>query len=218
MSDPAAAAEHLKLIRGMMERATVYRAISAPAAIFGGLLACITAGYLISQSGGDDPPMSGGEFFWTWVAVLVISGAFNGILLWRNAKSVGDPLWSPGMRLAMMALAPAMLAGGAISYGVLGDYDEFVQGVVAWVLCYGAALLAMGGVAPRSIRRLGWLFLSAGLILFVLWRVLGAVLKPQFGIDDVEAASWMMILTFGLLHLIHGAGVLIRRSGGNEDV
>ena len=217
MSDPAAAAEHLKLIRGMMERATVYRAVSAPAAIFGGVLACATGGYFIVRASGGDGMVRGAEFFWTWVGVLLMVDVFNTVLLWRKAGAAGEPLFSPGLRLAAFSVAPALLAGGVLSYEVITGYDEFELCVLAWVLCYGVALLAMGGVAPRSLRRLGWLFVAAGVLLFLVWRNFGAAVKPQLGIGEVESASWIMIATFGLLHLVHGAGVLLRR-GASEEV
>lgn len=216
MTDSEAAAEHLKLIRGMMERATVYRAISAPAAIFGGILATLTGGYFFVRAGSGARPVDGREFYLVWIGVLVVVGVFNTALLWRKSKAAGEPLWSPGMKLACSALAPTLLAGGILSYLFVRDWDEFELCVLAWVLCYGAALLAMGGVAPRSIRRLGWMFVVAGLLLFVAWRGFGPAFAPQLGIDDLQAASCMMMATFGLLHLVHGVGVVVRKGGDGE--
>ena len=46
MTDQELAADHLKIIRSLMERATVYRAISAPAALFGGIIALVTGIYM----------------------------------------------------------------------------------------------------------------------------------------------------------------------------
>lgn len=40
----SAAEEHLRVIRELMERATVYRAVSAPAALFCGLIALSVSG------------------------------------------------------------------------------------------------------------------------------------------------------------------------------
>ena len=218
MSNSAAATEHLRVIRGMMERATVYRAISAPAAIFGGILAAVAGGYFFIRAGGDGRPVEGRDFFWTWVGVLVVAGLFNAVLLWRSSSRAGEPFCSPGMKLACLSLAPTLLAGGILSYTVARDYDEFELCALAWILCYGAALLAMGGVAPRSIRRLGWMFLVSGVLLFLAWRGFGPAFAPQLGIDDLQAASCMMMATFGFLHLVHGVGVMVRRGGGGEPV
>ena len=38
MTEPAEAREQLRVIRSLMERATIYRSISAPTALIGGLL------------------------------------------------------------------------------------------------------------------------------------------------------------------------------------
>ena len=218
MSDPAAAAEHLKLIRGMMERATVYRAISAPAAIFGGVLGAVTGGYFFIRGSGEGSPVRGAEFFWIWVAVLALVSLFNVVLLWRKSRSGGEKLWSPGMKLACLSLAPTLLVGGVLSYSFAVDYDEFVMCVVAWTISYGAALLAMGGVAPRSIKRLGRMFLVGGILIFVAWRVLGAAVLPQLGLAELQAAAVLMMVTFGFLHLVHGVGVMVRKGGDGEPV
>ena len=49
MNDSEKALNQLKVIRSMMEKATVYRALSAPAAIFGGVLAVIVGVYFFIQ-------------------------------------------------------------------------------------------------------------------------------------------------------------------------
>ena len=95
MSDASAAAEHLKVIRRMMERATVYRVLSAPAAIFGGLVACATAAYFLWRAGNDPGGVRWREFFWTWVVALVVVDVFNTLLLWRRSKTEGEPFFSP---------------------------------------------------------------------------------------------------------------------------
>jgi len=44
MNERSRGEEHLRVIRSLMERATIYRAISAPTALLGGLLALATSG------------------------------------------------------------------------------------------------------------------------------------------------------------------------------
>ena len=41
------AEEHLRVIRSLMEKATIYRALSAPAALVGGLLTISASAYLM---------------------------------------------------------------------------------------------------------------------------------------------------------------------------
>ena len=115
-------------------------------------------------------------------------------------------------------IAPPLLVGGALSYEAMIRYHgEFELGVLIWVFCYGLALLAMGPVAPRSLRRLGWVFIAAGLFVFVLWREFGAAVRPAGSLSEVESASWIMIGTFGVLHLLHGGGVLMRKAKGEGE-
>ena len=74
----------------------------------------------------------------------------------------------------------------------------------------------MGGAAPRSLRRLGWSFLIFGIIIFLVWMKYGPAFSPGLGIHGpVGAAGIIMMLTFGLLHLIYGFSVLLRK--GEKD-
>ena len=82
---------------------------------------------------------------------------------------------------------------------------------LVWVLCYGVAILAMGGAAPRSLRRLGWAFLISGCIIFLGWMKYGPAISARLGINELGAGAMMMMMTFGLLHLAQGFGVLLRR-------
>ena len=54
MNDSEKALDQLKVIRSMMERATVYRALSAPAAIFGGILAVVVGCWLLFLYSGKE--------------------------------------------------------------------------------------------------------------------------------------------------------------------
>ena len=203
------ALEHLKVIRGMMEKATVYRALSAPAAIFGGFLAILIGCYFFVQDQ-KEIYLSGYHFFWTWVVALVVGDSFNGFLLFRRARKEGINFFSAGLKHTCFACAPAAIAGGIISYEVVEQEVELCA--LVWILCYGVAILAMGGAAPRSLRRLGWSFLIFGIIIFLVWMKYGPAFSPGLGIHGpVGAAGIIMMLTFGLLHLIYGFGVLLSK-------
>ena len=76
MSDRAAAEENLRVIRNLMERATVYRAISAPSALVAGLLSTLAAGFVYYNNevnlllGRTVRPR---EFAGLWIGVLSTS-------------------------------------------------------------------------------------------------------------------------------------------------
>ena len=66
-------------------------------------------------------------------------------------------------------------------------------------------------VAPRSLKRLGWAFIILGSVLFLIWLKFKAAFSPVLGVYYLGSASIMMIVTFGILHIGHGIGVLIRK-------
>ncbi|MDB4737495.1 hypothetical protein OAF75_01525 [Verrucomicrobiales bacterium] len=208
MKDSDHALEHLKVIRGMMEKATVYRALSAPAAIFGGFLA-MSIGFYFFYQDQIEIYVSGYKFFWTWAIALIIGDSFNGFLLFRRARKEGVNFLSSGLKHTCFACAPAAIAGGIISYEVVEQEIELCA--LVWVLCYGVAILSMGAAAPRSLRRLGWAFLISGCIIFLVWMKYGPAISALLGINTLGAGAMIMMLTFGLLHLLHGFGVLLRK-------
>ena len=208
MNDSEKALNQLNLIREMMEKATVYRALSAPAAIFGGFLAVLLGLYFLLQDKNGEF-VDGAHYFWTWVVALIIADSFNALLLFKRAKREGSKFISSGVKLTILRTAPAAIAGTIISFEAAKNDIELCT--LVWILCYGAALLAMGEVAPRSLKRLGWSFIVFGTVFFLIWMKFKAALSPVLGIGYLGSASIMMIATFGILHIGHGIGVLIRK-------
>lgn len=208
MNDSEKALNQLNLIREMMEKATVYRALSAPAAIFGGLLAVLLGLYFLLQDKNGEF-VDGAHYFWTWVVALIIADSFNAFLLFKRAKREGTKFISSGVKLTILRTTPAAIAGAIISFEAAKNDIELCT--LVWILCYGAALLAMGEVAPRSLKRLGWSFIIFGTVFFLIWMKFKAALSPVLGIGYLGSASIMMIATFGILHIGHGIGVLIRK-------
>ena len=208
MNDSEKALNQLNLIRKMMEKATVYRALSAPAAIFGGFVAVLLGLYFLLQDKNGEF-VDGAHYFWTWVVALIIADSFNAFLLFKRAKREGTKFISSGVKLTILRTAPAAIAGAIISFEAAKNDIELCT--LVWILCYGAALLAMGEVAPRSLKRLGWSFIIFGTVFFLIWMKFKAALSPVLGIGYLGSASIMMIATFGILHIGHGIGVLIRK-------
>lgn len=201
-----AAFENLRIIRTLMERAHIYRAVSAPAALTGGLLAILLAGYqwsMATEAGSLSPLV----FLSSWLAVLVITSVLNFALLLRDSRGSGQPWFSEPMKMALRAFVPPMLAGGLLGIRLmLEGGGDLALGAVAWILSYGLALLATGSFAPRSMVRLGWAFLVAGLALVLVTslRHSGLALAPE------REAPLFLGMTFGALHLAYGVAVLKR--------
>jgi hypothetical protein len=197
----AKAEEDLRVIRSLMERATVYRAISAPAALVAGCLSIFAAAaiYLNDQARlATNRPVHGRAFAAIWLVVLVIAVATNAFFIWREAKKDGRPFVSSGMKLSLRAIAPNLLIPAAVTLwflasGYKGAAEQEL--VVVWMAFYGLALLSTGLFAPRSLVRLGWAFLLTALALLVLRNATGDL--------PANLPNIAMGVTFGLYHLIY---------------
>src|ERR1700737_5348263 len=102
MNDRSRAEEDLRVIRTLRERPTIYRAISVPTALVGGVLSILSAvlihlsGYPESSLGRVIRPR---EFAFIWIDVLVLTVIANAFLIWREAKRRGRPFISRGVEL-----------------------------------------------------------------------------------------------------------------------
>lgn len=194
--EPNAAAEHLQVIRTLMERAALYRRTLAPIMLYLG-----AAGSLAAVGGialGIDT-LAGFYAWWIAAAVLAITGAF--VIARRQAMRDGERFWSPPALRVAEAMAPPLAAGLLLSlalalYGAAPPRGLFV---LANALFYGCALHAGGFFMPRGMKLFGWLVIllsaagSAGL----------ALLGPALG--GPRAAHAVMGGVFGALHLAYGA-------------
>lgn len=225
MTEREQAADHLKVIRELMERATVYRTISWPTALVGGCLAVILSAliFLREQAAINDGTVgvrgiTEGAWVICWMVALTLTGLFNAWLVSRKSKREGRIFFSPGLKTALRALVPPMLAGGVMGTGLTLSGTAAI-GASVWVICYGVALLATRGLAPKSIPRLGWAFLVAGLAAFLYsWsdsaNPLPGVGAPERMESPMLEANLIMGICFGLFHLIYG--VIVMKTGGEE--
>ena len=221
MTEQERAAEHLKVIRSLMERATIYRALSWPTALFGGVVAVILSVLLffreevvIRGTDADLTKMTEPAWVGCWLVALVVTGVFNAILIGRKSKQEKSKFFSPGLKMAMRLLVPPMLAGGVLGIGQVLSEGGTVSGTAAiWVMCYGLALLATIGVSPRSIRWLGWFFFVAGVAAYLyVWGEGAAPLPVGGGMERLASpmleANLIMGICFGGFHLVYGAVVM----------
>ena len=194
------AEDHLRVIRSLMEKATIYRALSAPTALVGGLASVVVGGLLFARWRLFPGTVSGRAWFLVgWGAVLLVTALANTFFLWRDARRRGDPFISNGMRHALLAMAPAISCGALLSIFFI-RWDCQLALPPIWMLCYGVALLATRGFAPCSIQRLGWAFLIAGFV-----ALLGRSEGRAEWTGGQTAANLEMVATFGLFHLIYAA-------------
>lgn len=198
MNDPDKALEHLKVIRGLMEKATVYRAVSVPTAIIGGLLALVASAafYFLGEQFDTATTVA------IWLGIAVLVNAIHHGLIWRAAQTEGEPYLSSGLRMALKALLPPMFVGGvlglALAYGPAAD---LVATTLVWITFYGLALMATSGFSPRSLRVLGLAFTLTGSLLLTVHWAGGA--QSASSISPQRMAAILMAMTFGLFHLLY---------------
>jgi hypothetical protein len=205
MNDPAhEAAEQLRAIRALMERSTIYRAISAPAALFAGLLSLGLCGWLWSVREPQHAPTPI-TFLALWLGVLLVVSLLNMVLLCRHARQRGEAFVSAGMKHALRTLLPPLVAGFIMSLVEVSgtgreSRDCYANVAANWILFYGLALLAAGSFSPRSMY-----FLGAGFFLFGVLTFLPSV-RLYIG-RQYPAAVIFMAASFGLLHIVYAAAV-----------
>lgn len=194
MDDRERAEENLAVIRSMMERATVYRMISGPTALFAALVS-VALVFFIPWDLYD----SRIEWKWMWYGAAGLVLVVNTLLVIRKAMVEKTAVFSPGLKMGLMAILPALIIGAVIGCFQFRAYDQVLLAWI-WMLCYGTALMATGGFAPRSLWWLGLVFVITGLYYFRIY--------PS-GLVNTAKANWMMLQTFGGYHLVYGGYVLL---------
>src|SRR5262245_54154999 len=158
------AAEHLQVIRTLMERSALYRRALAPIMTYNGVLG--TGAAIVGWWRGIEAPRSF-ILFWAAVGIAAVAGSF--LLVRRQALKAGEAFWSPPTRRVTQALLPALVAGLIISLVMLrisASAPLDVAPVMAlfclplsWVVLYGCAMHAAGFFMPRGMKVFGWVFI-----------------------------------------------------------
>jgi len=193
MTTQEEAAEQLRVIRSVMERATIFRALSGETALIGGA-AALAAAWL-----------SEGRHGWGWagwwLGGLALVLAFNAFQIFRMKVAHHRPFWSSGLRVALRGVLPSLLAGGFLGLlFVRGGQD--LPAACLWILHYGLALLAIREFAPKSMVWLGWAFVIFGGL--SLAGVSDVIHVPAEWLRTLNG-SRLMAIGFGGFHLIYGA-------------
>jgi hypothetical protein len=190
------AADHLQVIRTLMERSALYRRALAPIMLTCGVIGigAATATCFVKI---ESPAAF--SAFWIGVSLLALIASF--LLVRRQALKEAEPFWSPPTRRVSHALLPAFLVGLAAAVVFLSDQTLDPSAnwflAVSWVAIYGCALHAAGFFMQRGIRLFAWAFVFGGSAVFV-----AGFLQPD--LRTAEAAHYVMGLFFGVLHLAYG--------------
>jgi hypothetical protein len=202
------AAEHLLVIRTLMERSAIYRRALAPIALFLGVLGVLAALFGCWLRIGSP---QGFVAYWSGVGLAGVSAAY--LMARQQAVKDGESFWSAPTRRVTQALLPPLTIGfvsGLLTACLRGD--EFWPAwlvVPLWMVLYGCAVHAAGFFMPRGIKLFGWVFIVAG-CLTAAWLALGRIV-PGFPFGHV-----VMGATFGGLHLAYGVYLYFTEKRKNE--
>jgi hypothetical protein len=209
------AAEHLQVIRTLMERSALYRRALAPIMIYNGVvgLAAAALGWALKVG-------SVHAFILYWAAVCVVAMTGSFVLVRRQAIKDSEPLWSPPTRRVTQAFLPPLAAGlmlGMVAWVKAGSAPGKFSGLagmvlvwlpVLWVVLYGCAFHAAGFFMPRGMKIFGWAFVVGGCGLF-------ATGLPGWA-GPIDYAHGVMGLFFGGLHLAYGVYLYFTERRRNE--
>src|SRR5438046_6734593 len=210
MEERNRAEEDLRIIRTLMERATIYRAISAPTALAGGVLpVTLTAIIWVREHHwAENAPevmryISTRGFASLWLVALAIVLALNTFFVWRKAQRDGRPFISPSMKLALRSILPCLVLPAATTIWFFYDGYEFDNELLlvrVWIGFYGLALIATQHFAPRSLVFLGRAFLITAAAMLVASRQLEYYATTL--VHNLE-----MGVIFGIYHMIYADSV-----------
>jgi hypothetical protein len=210
MDERTRAEEHLRVIRTLMERATIYRAISAPTALIGGVLALALSAtvWVREHHWAENAPavmrhISARGFASLWLGALAIVIGVNTFFVWRQAQRDRRPFISPSLKVALRSILPCLVFPAAVTVWFFYDGYEFDNELLLvriWIAFYGVSLIATQHFAPRSLVFLGWAFLLTGAAMTVAARQLEYYATPLI-------PNLAMGLSFGLYHLVYAVCV-----------
>jgi hypothetical protein len=190
------AAEHLQVIRTLMERSALYRRALAPIMLYCGVVGIVAgiAGWALTINSD-----CGFVLFWSGVAVLALTGSF--LLVRRQAFKEAEAFWSPPTKRVAQAMLPPLVIGlfAAILMCLgCGETDGATgQSIltVVWGGLYGCALHSAGFFISRGFRIFGWVFIAL---------CCSFVVSLSFWNSPSISAHCLMGGLFGGAHLAYG--------------
>lgn len=182
--------DNLRFIRGMMERAGTFTALSGWGQVVIGLTAIGAALVAARQT-------LPGAWVATWLAEGGIAAGISVASMAIKSHTANMPLLTGPMRKLILSFSPPMVVGAVLT-AVFVQHQLYAFLPGAWMLLYGAAVITAGTFSVRSVPVMGAGFMFCGAAAFV------------------APAAWttgLMIAAFGGLHVVFGIWIA-RRHGG----
>ncbi len=182
--------DNLRFIRGMMERAGTFTALSGWGQVVIGLTAIGAALVAARQT-------LPSAWVATWLAEGGIAAGISVASMAIKSHTANMPLLTGPMRKLILSFSPPMLVGAVLT-AVFVDHQLFAFLPGVWMLLYGAAVITAGSFSVGSVPVMGAGFMLVGAAAF---------LAP------VSWTTPLMIVAFGGLHIVFGVWIA-RRHGG----
>ena len=184
------AADNLRFIRETMERSTAFTAVPGYGGILMGVTACVAA-YIANTR------ILLSDALAVWIVEAGLAFCIGLLAMWQKSKIAGQSLISTPAKKFAMSFLPPLLAGAVIVVGLWSRGNVYDLAPIC-ILAYGAAIVCGGAFSVRVVPMMGWCFIAAGALAFML--------PSNYG-------NLMMALSFGALHIIFGA-IIARQYGG----
>jgi hypothetical protein len=184
------AADDLTFIRSAMERSSAFTAIPGAGGVVMGVIGLVAALVGASQPTPD-------RWLGTWLVAAFFALIVELVAMAWKARRAGLTLTGTNARRFALGIAAPLVAGAAITYE-LWAVRSFTVMAPAWLLLYGAGVLAGGMFSVPVVRAVGVCFMAAGV---------AAVLTPP------EWGNVWLAIGFGGLHVGFGA-YIARNLGG----
>jgi hypothetical protein len=184
------AADDLTFIRSAMERSSAFTAIPGRGGMVTGVIGLIAAVVAARQPTSD-------RWLGAWLVAAAAAAVVEVMAMVGKARRARLTLTGANTSRFALGLAAPLVAGAAITYE-LWTVRSFTVMAPAWLLLYGAGVLAGGMFSVPVVRAIGMSFMAVGI---------AAVLTPP-----AWANVWLAI-GFGGLHVGFGA-YIARNLGG----
>jgi hypothetical protein len=184
------ATDDLRYIRETMESAVGFTAISGwGQAAVGGV--GIAAGLIAASR----PSVRG--WLTVWLSAAVVGGAVGAGATILKTRRAGKAALNPAIRKFVLAFAPAIVAGAILTIAMF-EHGDLSLLPAAWLVCYGAGVMAGGVFSVRAVPVMGACFLALGI---------AAIASPDW------LGNAYLIAGFGGLNLLFGLFIAVRHGG-----
>jgi len=189
-------------IQRIMERTTLYTLLPGAPAIIGGfmvLAGCVASYFIIGSVDFTRLLWNSYEtqigFCVMWALIGIAAIVQDIVLTTRIANRHSEMPGGRSSRLAAFSLTPSVFI--AIILTIKFMYEADIQYVApVWMMCYGTGVYAAGLFSLRLPRLLGLAFIGSGAV--------GLIFLIEYGV-------LLVAFSFGLMHIIFGLTVIMKR-------